>query len=145
MSILDKIMSAGGNDAVAQMASKFGISPDQAQAAISHLVPGVSQGIQDNGGVAAVAPDADHAQMASDPTHPDSAAAGAGILGQIMSGGGMQNLAAEAAAKTGLPQSVIDSMLPMVTSMIAGHAGQAGASGGGGLMGMLGGLLGGKQ
>ncbi len=144
MSILDMIMGAGGGDAVAQMAGKLGISPEQAQAAMGHLVPGVAQGMQDNPGAVG---DADHSQYANDPTHPDAVAAGSGILGQLMGGSGMQTLEAEAAAKTGIPQSVIASMLPMVATMLAGHAasGTGGAAGGGGLMGMLGGLLGGNK
>lgn len=138
MSILDMIMGAGGGDVVAQMAGKLGISPEQAQAAMGHLVPGVAQGIQDQPGALG---DTDHSQHANDPTDPAAVAAGSGILGQLMGGGAMQSLAAEAAAKTGLPQSVIDSMMPMVASMVASKTGGAG----GGLMGMLGGLLGGNK
>jgi hypothetical protein len=46
MGLLDSIMSAGGGSAVSQVAQRFGLSDEQAQSAISALLPHVEQGFQ---------------------------------------------------------------------------------------------------
>lgn len=135
--LLDLIGRFGGADAVAAMAARVGISPEQAQAAMAALMPAVAGGIAhaDPAAIdAAAAPVADVA-----PASDAGTAAGSELVGQIF-GSHAPAVTAHAAQATGLDAGILAKLLPMVTTLAAGTlAGKA--SGPQGAAGTLAGLL----
>lgn len=144
---LDQILGSSGMD-VDSLAARFGISPEQAHAALGTLVPAVTGGMQHragDGGLASVV----HAGSTID--RPDTAA-GNDILGTIFGSKDVSRQVADhAAGESGVSSAVMKAMLPIVAAMVAKHFAQnggaaAGTTGdGGGLGGLLGAMLGGGQ
>jgi hypothetical protein len=149
---LDQILGSNGTD-IGQLAARFGISPDQASAALGSLMPAVAGGMQrraDTGDLAPVE------QVGSQIDQP-STSAGNDILGHIFGSKDVSRQVADhAAGQSGLSSTVMKAMLPVVAAMVAKHLAQnsgggamaqGGADGGlgGGLGGMLGSVLGGGQ
>lgn len=161
------IQAAHGGDVVGNLAQQFGLSPEQAQAAISALAPALAHGLQNqlqsSDGVGAIV---DHL---NDPTHqdayndpaaaqsPQAAAAGSDLLNQLFGSAGVGQIAQHIAAETGIDANTLNSLMPVLASVAAGGVSKAmneggfggllsqvgGASGqGGGLGGVLGGLVG---
>lgn len=156
MSLLDAILNANGGAAVEQVASQFGLGSGQATQALSALVPAIAAGVHQNaqtsGGLAdlmSALASGQHQQYVNDPStlaQPSTIADGNGILGHVFgSAQTSQQVAAAAAAHTGLSPEVLQSMLPIAASLVMGalanHANNTSTSPSGG--GMLGGLLGG--
>jgi hypothetical protein len=48
MNLVEMLMSAGGNAAVGQLGSRFGLDENQTMAALQHLVPALGNGLQRN-------------------------------------------------------------------------------------------------
>ncbi|MBV1706043.1 MAG: DUF937 domain-containing protein [Hyphomicrobiales bacterium] len=126
----DIMQAAQGGQGIANLAQQFGISPEQAQAAVNSLIPALSQGLQSKLGDAnglgsiinAVSQPANQ-QAFNDPAAAaqSSAAAGANILGSLFGSPHItQQLAQAAAAQTGLRPDILASMLPVMTSMAMG-------------------------
>lgn len=163
MSLLDTIMSAGGGGVINQLAGQFGLSPEQAQNAVSALLPHITGQMQENasqpGGLAGMAnalESGDHQQYIDDPSQlssPEAAQEGHGILGHLFGGSNAPDqIADQASQETGLHPGLLKSMLPVVASLAMGalskHAESASGEqgeGAGGLMGALGSILGGGQ
>jgi len=155
---------------VGALASQFGLSPDQANAAVGALLPAILGGVKnaEQGGL--LGEIANIASATSSPaTDTDS---GNAILGQIFGSKDVsRSVAADASAKTGISDTILKAMLPIIAglvaqkvskkigggvmggiagsvlaSMITGAGGSAaapaaaGGSGSGGLLGNLGGL-----
>jgi hypothetical protein len=149
--ILDMIARMGGADGVAAMASRVGLTPEQAQAAMAALAPAVAGGmakqaqagngsmVDELAGLAA----AFTGSAASD----DAISQGSNILAHALPGDTAQAVATQAAAKTGLDPSALMALLPMVATMAASALGNGTGTvaqpQAGGLGGLLGGLLGG--
>jgi hypothetical protein len=83
---------------------------------------------------------------------PTDTSRGNEVLGQIFGSADVsRSVAQNASSQTGVDQSVLKKMLPMVAMMIAGYMSKQGATGvpsqsaGGGLGGLLGGVLGGAS
>jgi hypothetical protein len=152
--LIDMIARMGGADGVAAMASRVGLTPDQAQAAMAALVPALTGGMakQAQAGNASIVD-----QLAGMAAAYTGSAAGDGavaqgndILGSIFGSKDVSRaVAAQAASQTGLDINALKAMLPMVATMAASALGNgtgtvaAPAGGMGGLGGLLGGLLGG--
>lgn len=147
--LLDMINRMGGADAVAAMAARVGVSPDQANSAVAALLPmlagGMAKataanpaGVDEAAGMAA----AFTGSAASD----EAANIGQTILGQVFGGADVTHAVTQnAASRTGLDPSVLAALLPMVATLAAstlGNTAAARAPAGGGLGGLLGGLLG---
>ena len=167
--------AAGGSDSggapqldVGAIASQFGISPDQANAAVGALLPAVLGGVKkaEQGGLLGEIANIAGA-TASPATDTD---AGNAILGQIFGSKDVsRSVASDASAKTGISDSILKAMLPIVAGLVAQQvskrmgggvmggiastvlasviagagssaASAAPASGSGGLLGQLGGL-----
>jgi hypothetical protein len=159
----------GGNPQidVGGLAQQFGLSPDQANAAVGALLPAVMGGIQKSeeagglGGISDIV-----SGMGAPEQDIDS---GNSILGQIFGSKDVsRQVASQASAQTGISDTILKMMLPVVAglvaqqvakkmgggvmgglagsvigSMLGGSAAQAAApSGGGGLADILGGLAG---
>jgi hypothetical protein len=160
----------GGNPQidVGGLASQFGLSPDQANAAVGALLPAIMGGIQKSeeaGGLGQLG------QIVSGMGAPEQDVdSGNNILGQIFGSKDVsRQVASHASAQTGISDTILKSMLPVIAglvaqqvakkmgggmmgglagavvgSMLGGSAANAAApAGGGGLGDLLGGLLGG--
>ena len=160
----------GGNPQidVGGLASQFGISPDQANAAVGALLPSIMGGIQkseESGGLGSLS------DIVSGMGAPEQdVASGNNILGQIFGSKDVsRQVATQASAQTGISDTILKAMLPVIAglvaqqvakkmgggmlgglaasvvgSMLGGSAANAAApsTGGGGLSDMLGGLAG---
>jgi hypothetical protein len=163
MTLNDIIQSAQGGAGLQNLASQFGLTPEQTQAAMQAIIPALSHGLQRAaqnpgalGGVVSEIASGDHAGSYADPSQTGAAAdAGSGALGQIFGGAGVQSeIAAQISAASGLDPQLVGNLLPAVTSMVLGGLGHAmqqqgqgevlnQASGGGGLFGSIASAVGG--
>ena len=160
MNILDMIGGADGA-AVQQVATRFGLKPEQAQAAITALLPMVTAGVQREAatkgpaGIEAALAGGRHETYIEQPAalaDPATITDGNAILGHIFGNKeGSRQVAADAAQKSGIDPAILKKMLPIVAAIVmgalakrsrnAGAGGAAGGAAGGGLGGLLGGLL----
>jgi hypothetical protein len=151
--LLDLINRFGGEDAVAAMDARVGLSPEQTQSAMAALMPAVAGGmakqVETQGPAALDGAAAPATELASSGAIASDAAVehGTGILGSLFGSSQVSDAVAKhAAAATGLDVSKLTALLPMVATLAAGALGHAGGKGtteaGGGMGGMLGGLLG---
>ncbi len=161
MNILDSLLNAGNGAVVSQLASKFGLDPSQATAALSSLLPALASGVQRNaaspGGLeqlTAALRSGGHERYLDDPSTlaaPETVQDGNGILGHIFgTKEASRQVAGHAAEKSGISADILKKMLPVVASLVmaqlakkqASAPADAGAVGsdGGGLLGALGGL-----
>jgi hypothetical protein len=166
----DIIQNAQGGQAIGNLAQQFGLTPQQAQAAVSSLLPGLSMGInnaaQSPGGLGGILGQLLNGANTDAFHHPDVAATtgaqhGGDILGQIFGGGGnvLSQMTQHASQVSGVNAGTLSQMLPALISMIMGglsHSMQNQGMGGilgqlagavlrGGGAGGLGGALGGGQ
>jgi hypothetical protein len=149
MTLNDIIQTAQGGQGVNNLASQFGLTPEQTQAAIQAMMPAFSMGLQrtaqDPTGLGAIlsqVTNAAHQGSYSDPNQESAAAGpGGGVLGQIF---GSPQIAAQlgqqASQMSGVSPQVIQQMMPVVASMLMG--GLYHAMNGQGLGGVLGQLAG---
>ena len=159
MNLLDMLVSAGGNAAVGQLGSRFGLDENQTMAALQHLVPALGNGLQKNlagdGGLDSLLgalAGGNHSQYIDNPellNNEETTADGNGILGHLLgSKEASREVAANASAHTGIGADVLKQMLPLVATMVMGslskQSGDAGFLGGQdapaqpeGLLGML--------
>jgi hypothetical protein len=149
MTLNDIIQTAQGGQGVNNLASQFGLTPEQTQAAIQAMMPAFSMGLQrtaqDPTGLGAIlsqVTNAAHQGSYSDPNQASAAAGpGGGVLGQIF---GSPQIAAQlgqqASQMSGVSPQVIQQMMPVVASMLMG--GLYHAMNGQGLGGVLGQLAG---
>ena len=148
MNLLDVLTNANGGAAVDQLSGQFGLSRDQTKSAVENLLPALAGGLQRNisqGGL----PDllgaltsGRHQQYLDNPETLNSEGAredGNGILGHILgSKDASRQVAAQAAGRTGISESVLKKMLPVVASLAMGALSrQQPGTGGAGLLGML--------
>jgi hypothetical protein len=159
MTLNDIIQSAQGGQGLQNLASQFGLSPEETQAAMQAIIPALSHGLQRAaqdpgalGGVIGEMASGDHAGSYADPSQTGAAVdAGSGALGQIFGGPGVTSeIAAQISRVSGLDPGLVSQLLPAVASMALGglaHAMQTqghgevleqGAQpGGGGLFGSI--------
>ncbi|MGI4879072.1 MAG: DUF937 domain-containing protein [Janthinobacterium lividum] len=150
--LLDLINRFGGEDAVAAMAARVGLSPEQTQSAMAALMPAVAGGmakhVEANGPAGLDAAAGQAAAITSGGAVASDAAVehGTNILGSLFGSSQVTDaVTGHAAAATGLDASKLAALLPMIATLAAGALGHAGGQApaeGGGLGGMLGGLLG---
>ncbi len=132
MNLNDIMQAAQGGQGVGNIASQFGLSPEQAQAAINAMMPAFSQGLQgavsNPGGMGAIL-----SQMASG-AHTGAftggaqpgvaqpgAAPGGDILGSIFNNPQiMGQLSQHVGQMSGLSPQVIQQMMPAVASILVG-------------------------
>lgn len=124
---------------VGALASQFGLSPDQANAAVGALLPAVLGGIKkaEQGGVLDQV-----ANIANGTQAPvQDVSAGNNILGQIFGSKDVsRQVAAQASAQTGISDTILKAMLPIVAGLVAQQV--AKKMGGGAMGGIAGAVLG---
>jgi hypothetical protein len=131
MNLLGTLLNAQHGHATQQIASRFGLSEDQAQAALGELVPALSRGLRNN----ATSPQGlddllgalsrgGHQRYYDDPSALNSPTAideGNGILGHILGSKDVsRQVASRAAERTGLDTGILKQMLPVVASLVMG-------------------------
>jgi hypothetical protein len=165
MGLADMLLNAHEGDATTLLAQRFGISPDQAAAAVSALAPSLATGIQQNaasqgglGSLLGALLGGQHQQYVDNPAaldRPDTIADGNAILGHVLGSKEVsRQVASQASAQTGLGADLLKQMLPVVAAMTMGvlskhttaqPAPDTPPPAGGGMLGALGSLIGGGQ
>ncbi len=158
MDLLETLLSAQGGSAVRQLAGRFGLDESQAQSAISALLPALAGGLQNNvsreGGMDALLGalgGGNHQRFLDDPStieQDDTVSEGNGILGHLLGSKDVSRQVASAAAEqTGVDNSVLKQMLPIVATMVMGALSKQTASAQeapqDNILGLLGSVLGG--
>jgi hypothetical protein len=162
MDLLSMILNAGGGGAVKQLSRNFGLDSDQTSSAISNLLPALGQGLARNasqpGGLESLLgalSSGRHERYVDDLEtlgSQDTVRDGNGILGHILGSKDVsRRVAGRAASATGVGESVLKKMLPVVAAMAMGALSKQRAGGNvqalnntpaqEGLMGMLGQFL----
>ena len=126
----DIIQNAQGGQAIGNLAQQFGLSPAQAQAAVSSLLPGLSMGIntaaQSPGGLGGILGQLFNGANADAFNNPNVAASagaqsGGDILGQLFGGGNvLSQMTQQASQVSGVNANTLSQMLPALVSMIMG-------------------------
>jgi hypothetical protein len=143
--LYDMLANAQNGAAFEQMARQFGLSQEQARAAVEALTPAFSQGLKRNasdpyglGAFLQALSTGQHAKYFEDASRafsPQGMEEGNGILSHLFGSKELSRaVAAQAAAATGIGQETLKQMLPALAAMIMGglykqSAGQAQAAG----------------
>jgi len=146
MNLLEMLMSAGGNAAVGQLGSRFGLDENQTMAALQQLVPALGGGLQRNiaaegglDGLLGALSGGNHSQYIDNPEllgNDETTAEGNGILGHLLgSKQASREVAAQASEQTGIGADILKQMLPVVAGGFLG--GQGAPAQPEGLLGML--------
>ena len=151
---LNDIMLAGQNgEAINNLARQFNLAPEQAQSAVEALMPAFAQGFQQNvlnqngmGNLIAHMMAGPHADAFENPAAVNAETVGAGndVLGELFGTKDVsRQVAAHAAQMTGVSQTILKQMLPVIASMVMGGVMKSLQNQGlGGLFGQLGQMAG---
>jgi hypothetical protein len=130
MDLLETLLKAQSGGALNQLASQFGLREDQAASAVQNLVPALAGGLQRNisqGGLESLLgalTKGQHQRYLDDPSTLGSESTreeGNGILGHILGSKDVsRQVAARASANTGINESILKKMLPVVAAMAMG-------------------------
>ena len=149
MTLNDIIQAAQGGQGVNNLAAQFGLTPEQAQAAIQAMIPAFSTGLQRTaqdptglGGILTQLTNGMHQGSFTDPSQtnsPAAAGAGGGVLGQIFGSPQIvQQISQHASQMSGINAQIIQQMMPVVASMLMGGLFHSMTSQGlGGILGQL--------
>jgi len=122
---------------VSSIAAQFGLSPDQANAAVGALLPAVLGGIKSAEAGGVLGNVADIANATAAPAQDSDA--GNAILGHIFGSKDVsRSVATAASARTGISDTVMKAMLPIVAGLVAQ---QVSKKMGGGVMGGIAGSV----
>jgi len=170
-SLSEIFQNAQGGHAAENLASQFGLSPEQVDGAVKALIPALSMAflskLKDPGalsGLVSSVSDGQHTSTFASPDaaqSPETAAKGNDILSQLFGSSHIvTQIAQQASSITGLRPEVLVQMLPVIVSVIAGGlatslknqglggllgqlaSGASAPESSGGIMGMLSGLFG---
>ena len=131
MDLFDIMQQAGGGKAFQAMASQYGLQPDQVQSAMEAFMPAFSTGLQRNTadpmGFLKFMQAISTGQHANYYDDPQSALSGLGIdegnaiLGHLFGSKDVSRAVADQVnAATGIGQSILKQMLPVIASMVLG-------------------------
>ncbi len=129
--LYETMMQAQGGQAMANMAQMFGISEDQAKAAMQATLPAFSMGLQQNTedtnylnqflGALGTGQHASYFDDGNAFSNPAMQQDGEGILGYLFGSKDVSRMVADQAAEaSGLGASIIKQMLPLIASTIMG-------------------------
>ena len=151
MNLNDIIQAAQGGQGVNNLASQFGLTPEQTQAAIQAMIPAFSHGFQRTaqdptglGGILSQLTSGVHQGSFTDPSQMGSAAgAGGGVLGQIFGSPQVSTQISQQASQiSGVSPQIIQQMMPIVASMLMGGLFHSMTTQGmGGVLGQLAGAI----
>ncbi|RUM99101.1 DUF937 domain-containing protein [Pseudaminobacter arsenicus] len=129
--LFDMLANAQQGNGMEALARQFGLSQQQAQAAVEALLPAFSQGLKQNtadpygiGAFMTAMASGQHAKYFDNPANafsPSGIKEGNGILGHLFGSKDLSRAVADQAAQaTGIGQEVLKQMLPVIASMIMG-------------------------
>lgn len=131
MNLLEMLLAANNGGAVKQLGQQFGLDDDRAGAALSALVPALASGLAKNAtqsggldnllGALAGGRHAGYLDDLASLARPETTADGNNILGHILgSKDASRQVAAQAAASSGVGPDLLKQMLPVVAAMVMG-------------------------
>jgi hypothetical protein len=131
MSLLDAILNSQDGAAVQQLGAQFGLGDDQTTQALSALVPAIAAGVHHNvqseNGLESLMnalSNGQHQQYVSDPAILGQATTiddGNAILGHVFGDKDVsRQVAAHAAAQTGIGRDILKKMLPIAATLVMG-------------------------
>ncbi|MBV8706445.1 MAG: DUF937 domain-containing protein [Acidobacteriaceae bacterium] len=138
MNLIETMLSAAHGGVGQQLAQQFGIGGDQVSSVMAAVAPALAGGLKEKlaspsgGGLLEMLTSGALTKFASNPTAlatPAAAQQGQSILDQIFGGNPMTSLISGLAQKSGLSSGLIQSMLPVVTSLVMGLLSQKAAGG----------------
>jgi hypothetical protein len=156
VAILETLRTAQGGQAIAEFASRHGLTPEQADAILATVVPAVSDRIERNtlsrGGIADLVEELgrpEHTIAFNNPGQPVTPAAieaGIGALDTVFGKKSLsRNIAAQAAVSSGVGQDLIAKLLPILVSIVMGALANKSQGGLGEILKKLPDLAGGDQ
>ena len=143
------IQGAQGGQAIDNLAQQFGLSSEQADAAVKSLIPALSTGFMTKaaqpggyGEILGAMGDDQHRQAYADPAtaqDPSIQQKGGDVVSSIFGNSAIINQVAEQASRfTGIPAATLVQMLPVIASMVVGGVATTMHNQGmGGLLGQL--------
>ena len=144
MNLIEMLMNAQNGQQIHQLAKNFGIADEQAQSAVSALLPSITGSLRNSmssqaglGSLLEALQKGNHQKYIDDPnsvTDRASVQDGNAILGHLLGNKERsRQVATEASAATGLDENMLKKMLPLVAGMAMGSLSKrASASGLGG-------------
>ncbi len=157
MNLFEMMQTAQNGQAMQNLARQFGLSQQQAQAAVEALLPAFSMGLQRQthdpyafGNLAQLMTASPFGRIydADGDGIPDNAQTlGNNVLGQLFGSKDVSNaIAAQAAATTGLGQAILKQMLPVIAAMLMGGLVKSTSNQGlGGILGQFAEMMQGKS
>jgi hypothetical protein len=148
MNLNDIMQAAQGGQGINNIAAQFGLTPEQAQAAIQAAMPAFSQGLQrlgqdpgQLGGVLTHIASDVHQGSFTDPSQATGAGAAAGgdVLGQIFGSSDVTSQISQRVSQaSGVSPQIIESMMPVIASVLMGGLSHSmNSQGFGGVLGQL--------
>ncbi len=131
MDLLSMVLNAAGGGAVQKLSQNFGLNADQTSSAISNLLPALGQGLARNAskpgglesllGALSSGRHERYIDNVEELASQDTVLDGNGILGHILGSKDVsRRVAGRAASNTGIGESVLKKMLPVVAAMAMG-------------------------
>ncbi len=131
MNLLETLLQENNGQSVNALAQQFGLSGEQTQGVLGQLLPALAQGFQNNmsqeGGLDSLLgalSSGHHSQYLDDPStlaNPETVNDGNGILGHILGSKDVSRaLAQQVSGSTGISDTLIKQMLPLVASLAMG-------------------------
>jgi hypothetical protein len=129
MNLLETLLSAGGGGVVNQLAAQFGVNADQAGSVLSTLAPALAGAMKekvDSGsasGLSELLAGGGLTQFIDNPSalaNPQALETGQSLLNMIFGGGDLSQLIAGVAEKAGISGGIVNSMLPIATTLLGG-------------------------
>lgn len=131
MDLMDILLKGAGSSAVGQIAKNFDLSGDQTSGLLKQLAPMIAKGMQRNtesgsglDGLIGALNKGNHDRYLDNPSEITSEAAvqdGNGILGHLFGSKDVsRQVAKQASQNTGISDSIIKKMLPMVAGLVMG-------------------------
>jgi hypothetical protein len=138
MSISDSLLAAGGGGLVNQLASRFGINPEQATSAISALLPMLAGGMKEkitnnDTGLASLLTGQGMTQFAgnlSNLENPAATDAGNDLVSRIFSQGETSKIISTIAEKVGIGSDTLGKMMPILATFLGSVVSKSVANGG---------------
>ncbi|MBT8143914.1 MAG: DUF937 domain-containing protein [Gammaproteobacteria bacterium] len=141
MDLLKTLLEAQGGGLVQQVANQVGLDREQANSAVAELLPKLASGMKSNiarpGGLESLlgaVQSGDHQRYIDNPAElntEEGIQEGQGILGHLLGGDDVREaVTTHAAQRTGIDADKLQSMLPMIASMMMGSVSKQ-VSGGG--------------
>jgi hypothetical protein len=157
MNLLQEILKAQGGNVVGQLASQFGLDPQDAAKALSNLIPAIAGGVKKAASsqssleslLGKVEANRDLRGAMENPSilgQPQATNDGNEILADIFGSKDVsRTVAGQTAKSTGIDLGILKKMLPLVAGLVMSSLNKRGQSSNGGLGGLLGSLAGAAQ